>query len=369
MCTSNRTTAVSRRQVRASAGPTALLALGFAALGTVPSAQAVSLDVRPIDFGGGVRATGTITTAGDTATIVDWQLTVSSFERLARYTRANTPLKLVADVSVSGDGQLMTVATSPDGVEDGGTLGFRARNPSVNWGVSVADFSSNAQSGGEAFYVAGGAFDFLPLDQPNGAAYLAATANPAGANLFDLVPLAFSNGVTMYGTILTNGESGPLGPDSILAWDIFVDMITEDVFTTANSKLSASMLGLSPDGQLTVNNPDGSLMFVKGIVGGHLYALQLADFTDTRGGTAGYYQGAFSITTIGLNAPRGPWAVTGTEPISPVPEPGSFAMFVLGALGIALPRLRRGASGQPAPLPGAPPTSGRPRPWPCGCAS
>jgi hypothetical protein len=211
----------------------------------------------------------------------------------------------------------------------------------MNWGVSVADFSSNAQSGGEAIYIAGSAFDFLPLDQPNGTAYVAARASPLGGNLFDLVPLAFSGGVTMYGTILTNGEGGPLGPDSILAWDIFVDMVTEDVFDPTNSRLWASMLGLSPDGQLTVNNPDGSLMFVKGIVGGHLYALQLADFIDTPGGKAGYYQGAFSVTTIGLNAPRGPWAVTGTEPISPVPEPQSFVMLVLGALGIALPRRRR----------------------------
>jgi hypothetical protein len=329
--------------LRPPRGRSALLALGLAALWTVPGAHALSLDIRPIDFGNGLTATGTITTAGNTSSIVDWQLTVSSFERLAHYTKTNTPLALVSDVSVSGDGQAMNVATSPDGEQDGGALGFRHKNPSANWGVSVADFSSNFQSGGEAFYIAGGAFEFLPLNQPNGAAYLAATANPAGGNLFDLVPLTFSNGVTMYGSILTNGQTGPLGPNSILAWDIFVDMVTEDVFDKTNSKLSASLLGLSPDGQLTVDNPDGRLAFVKGIVGGHLYGLVLADFMDSPHGTAGYYQGAFSITTVGLGAPKGPWEVTGDEPIAVVPEPGSFALFVLGALGLALPRLRRPA--------------------------
>ena len=115
------------------------------------TAAALSLDIRPIDFGGGLTASGTITTEGGTSNITDWQLTVSSFERLAHYTSSSTPLKIVSDVSVSGDGRVMSIATSPDGVADGGALGFRARNPSVNWGVSLADFSSNAQPGGEAF--------------------------------------------------------------------------------------------------------------------------------------------------------------------------------------------------------------------------
>jgi hypothetical protein len=122
MNTSRRSAAAFRCRVRASAGRTALFALGLAPLWNAPGAQALPLDIRPIDFGGGIKATGTITTAGDTADIVDWQLTVSSFERLARYTGANTPLKLVVDVSVSDDGRFMTVATSPEGVEDGGTL-------------------------------------------------------------------------------------------------------------------------------------------------------------------------------------------------------------------------------------------------------
>jgi|APFre7841882724_1041349.scaffolds.fasta_scaffold20004_4 hypothetical protein len=328
-----------RREFRAR--HQALLAVGIGGLLGASTASALSLDIRPIDFGGGLTATGTITTAGSTSSITDWQLTVSSFERLAHYTSGSTPVKIVTDVRVSGDGRVMSIATSPDGVADGGALGFRARNPSVNWGVSLADFSGNFQPGGEAFYIAGSAFDFLPLGQPNGAAYVAAQASPAGGNLFDLVPLTFSGGVTMYGSILTSGRSGLLGPDDVLAWDIYVDMVTTDVFDRSNSRLAANALGLSPDGQLTVTNPDGYLTFVKGIVGGHLYALQLADFTETPGGQAGYYRGAFSVNTIGLGAPRGPWEVTGAEPITTVPEPGSLALLALSMLAAALPRVRR----------------------------
>ena len=319
----------------------AALAVGLAGVMAGSTATALSLDIRPIDFGGGITATGMITTEGSTSNITDWQLTVSSSERLAHYTSASTPFRIVSDVSVSGDGRVMSIATSSDGVADGGVLGFRARSPSVNWGVSLGDFSSNAQPGGQALYIAGAAFDFLPLDQPNGVAYVAARANSAGGNLFDLVPLTFSGGVTMYGTILSSGRSGLLGAEDVLAWDIYVDMVTTDVFDRSNSRLAAYALGLSPGGELTVTNPDGYLTFVKGFAGGHLYGLQLADFTGTSGGQAGYYRGALSINTIGLRAPLGPWEVTGAEPIASVPEPGSLGLLAMSVLAAGWHRLRR----------------------------
>jgi hypothetical protein len=313
----------------------------FAVCGLCPagSALAVTLDIRPLDFGGGLMATGTITTTGDTADIVDWNLKVTSFERLARYTSANTPSRVASGVNVSADGQRLTVGTSPDGVEDGGTLAFRARNPSVNFGVTVADFAGPFAAGGQAIYIAGAAFDFLDLNQPNGTDYLAAVASSRGNNWFDLEPLAFSGGVTMYGSLRTDGQVGLLSIANLLDWDIVVDMVTEDVFNPGNSRLAARGLGLSPDGELTVDNPDGTLTFIKGILGGHLYGLQLADFIDQPRGQAGYYQGRLAVTTIGLNAPRGPWAVTGAEPINGVPEPGTVLTMLIGALGLVAIRV------------------------------
>jgi hypothetical protein len=317
--------------------------LAACALCPAGGALAATLDIRPLDFGGGLTATGTITTAGATADIVDWNLRVTTFERLARYTSANTPFKVASGVNVSADGLRLTVDTSPDGVEDGGTLAFRARNPSVNFGVTVADFAGPFAAGGQAIYIAGSAFDFLDLNQPNGIEYLAAVASPRGDNWFDLEPLSFTGGVTMRGSLRTDGQVGSLSLENFLEWDIVVDMVTEDVFNPGNSRLAARGLGLSPEGELTVDNPDGTLTFIKGILGGHLYGLQLADFIDQPRGQAGYYQGRFAVTTIGLDAPRGPWAVTGIAPINGVPEPGTLLTMLIGAFGMVAFRVSSAA--------------------------
>lgn len=323
-----------------------LLVTGLAVLGSLSQTHAALLTVRPIPLVSGpdysITATGTLTTIGNTSTISDWNLTVTTAERAAHYSRANT-----ANLSfdVSSDGQRITVPTSPDGVLDGGSLFFRSLNPFRDFGVAVANFTSAFSAGGEAFYLAGGGFDFLQLNQPDGVDYVAAHASPLGGNLFDLVPLSFSGGVTVSGTLRTNGTTGLLDTQDIVAWDIFVDVLTQDVFNPTNSTLLASDVALSSTGlDLTVNNPDGFLTFSKGFLGGRRYALQLADFSgqSPAGGQAGYFRGRFAANTLDLHAGRGPWRVTGTDPvIQPVPEPASGLLFSMVMTSVVVGGLKR----------------------------
>ncbi len=303
-----------------------------AIMGLSAEADALTLDIRPIKLVTGttynMTATGSISTAGNTSSITDWNLAVTTVEQLGHYTSANTT-KSISGVSATSGG--LTVATSPDSATaDGGYLNFVGPNPFIDFGVSVADFSGANAVGGQASFTAGAAFDFLPLSQPDGTDYTVASS--ALGNVYNIQPLDFSGGVTLTGTIRTNGATGQLTAADILAWDIYVTQTTRDVFTAANSILVASLVGLTPDGAgLTVQNPGGSLMFLKSTVGGHPWGLQVADFS-VPGGQAGYYQGRLAVTTIGLGGARGAWTVTGTQPVvSAVPLPPS-----IGLLGLAL---------------------------------
>ena len=315
---------------------------GLTTLLLATTTHAATLSIRPIEFGNGQTARGTITVADDTRAIIDWHLEVATVERLARYTPGNTSIKMVDQVLISGDGLRMTVATSPDSIDDGGILAFRSRNPFLDVGAWVADFSGSAVGGGQARYMSGANFDVLDLQQPSGSDFLVARA--VSGDRFDLVPVQFSNGVTMWGTIVTDGRTGALDASGVVDWDIVVDAVTADVFTPANSRLSASLTSVSADGStLTVGNPDGSLMFVKGILGGRLYALQLADFTDQSpvGGQAGYYRGRLGVDLVDLGAPAGAWSVTGADAVRGVPEPAGAVLVGMGAVMARLARRRR----------------------------
>jgi hypothetical protein len=311
------------------------------AIGVASSAAlALPFTIRPIDFGEGIVATGTISTAGNSPIIDDWSLKVTTTTQLAHFTPANTRSKVVSMVQVSADGRALTVATSPDsaGGMDGGVLGFRAPNPSLDLGAFLADFNGANAVGGQASYMAGGAFDYRPLGQPDNADYLVATLSPNQTNVFDLVPLAFDNGVTLRGTVKTDGSTGAIGLADIIDWDIMVDQMTVDVFDKTNSTLQANLVGLSPDREtLTLDNPDGFLAFGKAAVGGRLHALQLADFTSGSYfyNQAGYFLGRQGFYTANLRAPLGPWAISGDAPIFSVPEPPAIRLVLL-MLGIML---------------------------------
>ena len=312
----------------------------LAMLGLTIQVQAGVLAIRPIVFVNGadysLTATGTISTAGNTGAISDWNLTVTSAERLARYTPANTTN---LSVDVSSNGLRLSVPSSPGAGQDGGSLFFRSSNAFREFGVGVADFTQAfANEGGQAFYLAGGGFDLLPLEQPFGVDYIAATAREPGGKLFELVPLAFSGGVRLSGTVTTDGGVGLLDPRSIVDWDILIDLVTQDVFGATNSTLFANQVALTADGLgIAVNNPDGFLGFAKAPLGGREHALQLADFSEQSPprGQAGYFKGRLAANTLALGAGRGPWLVTGTDPVTqPVPEPVTMFLVAVGLLGL-----------------------------------
>lgn len=310
--------------------------------GIASFADAAILSIRPIHFvdspGYSMTATGWLDVDLTTSVISSWDLKVTTIERLAHYSKSNT--RLLSASGVHSDGSQLTVDTSPDGVDDGGSLFFRSPNPFQDVGALVADFTGSNVSGGQAMYMNGGAFDFLDLNQPNGTQYT--VANSPSGSVFDLVPLSFAGGATMTGTITTDGTTGLLAPGNILNWDIYVDQVTEDIFDSSNSRLFSNLAAMNADQTaLTVTNPDGYLTFSKGALGGRLYALQLADFTGQRGGQAGYFQGRLGITTLDLHAARGPWFVTGSDPVgAAVPEPSTALIFGACMAFIAGSRLR-----------------------------
>lgn len=323
----------------------AIAALAFALAGP---AAAATLNITPISFvsqpGYSVTAAGTVTTGATPGTISDWSIALTTVQQIARYTPANT-IKMGSGIT-AGSGAL-SVASSPDGSADGGLLAFRSANPLLDFGTFLADFTGYNAPGGQAMYMAGGNFDFLWLNQPNATNLPVATLT-AAPGVYALNPISFGSGVTLTGTITTDGSAGSLGLANILSWDILATQTTVDRFDSSNSALTAWNLGTAANGtDLAVTNPGGYLGLSKGALGGRPWQLVLADFTDPAapGGTALYQQGRIQLLGTSLHAPRGQWAVTGGAPVvAPVPLPAA-APVLAGALALlaGLKRRRRAA--------------------------
>jgi hypothetical protein len=97
----------------------------------------------------------------------------------------------------------------------------------------------------------------------------------AGPSTFNLVSPVFGDGVTISGTVTTDGTIGSLSAANFTQWNIVVKQTVDTVFTPANSRNFST--GVSTDGSLvSVSNPDGSLYFYGGHYGNNI---QLADFT------------------------------------------------------------------------------------------
>jgi hypothetical protein len=122
------------------------------------------------------------------------------------------------------------------------------------------------------------------------AALLAAGPRPAAAGLYQLTPLDLGSGVSVTGTVATDGTIGALSAGNFTAWNITVTLTTVDLFNSSNSRDIFSALTVTADGRaITVANPDGSWAFFKGPLLEPTVA-QLADFTDPTvpGGQAAY---------------------------------------------------------------------------------
>jgi hypothetical protein len=206
--------------------------------------------------------------------------------------------------------------------------------------VQVADFSGANVAGGQAFYVIGADFDFLPLHQPNSRDYVAATLVPGSTTQFALKPLNFSSDVQLTGTITTDGAAGPA---NFLAWDLRLRQTTTWRFDQRNSTVLADF-GLTTDGRtltLTPFDADQSAgSFVIGVQGRFdTTAVLLADYLQDPAGQVGLITPFVYQTVSGLPLDLNGHVVVATS----VPEPQSWALMVAGLAvlrGIVRQRLR-----------------------------
>lgn len=288
--------------------------------------------ITPLAFDN-YRVTGVITTDGTTGTlqsqnILAWHITVSQFNDY-HFTSSNTQPVVSLTSATSTH---IRVATSPNGVDDGGTLGFAKPWP-VEYGVRLADFSGAYVAGGVAAYVAGSAFDFAYLDQPDGIQHI--VANAVGGGVYTVAPVVFPGGATMTGTIVTDGTTGSLSAANLLDWDILVREQTDDVFTNANSTLSPATALVSADSNsLRIANPGGYLEFLKASIGGHRHSIQLADFLDGNN-QAGYFYGSFFSEVWSPLSSQSSYLVA-----SAIPEPSVGLMLPLAVSGFLRRRAR-----------------------------
>ncbi len=261
--------------------------------------------IKPIALANGWRVTGTITTDGSVGVlnpnnIVDWNLLVVQTMDLVWTEKDSNDLNISG---VSSTGKKVMVATSPDGVLDGGTLVFSkpVRNGTIPTSAIVADFTQLSVNLGYVGGLAGwqdevGGLNFVGLNQRNNIKYRAASVEANKPNVFRIsVPTLATSPLlmTMFGTITTDGTVGPLAPQNIVAWNITAR--SEDVrnYTKANSAVRAA-IGVTTDGQtIKVAHTGGQLVI--GFGSFRPTYVTLADFTDPTypDGFANYYDGSF----------------------------------------------------------------------------
>ena len=267
----------------------------------------------PINLSNGWSVSGTVTTDGTTgylspANILDWNLKIVQTTDMV-WTQTNSN-----DLNISGistDGRKIYVATSPDGVNDGGTLYFgrpggRGQIPTNAY---IADFTSLGYNlgygmGGIAGWqdeIAG--LNFVGLNQQYNKKYAAGLSMQGRPNVFVVtVPLINGNPLmSMFGSITTDGTLGTLTPQNIKAWNITARTQNIYYMTRTNSSIMAAARVMSTGTTLKVDHIGGR--FVIGVSGRRPTFVTVADFTNASypNGFANYYVGNYG--EMGLRSP------------------------------------------------------------------
>lgn len=282
----------------------ALLALSIAG----NAAAQVVFNLRPINLTNGWRLSGTITTDGTIGAltptnILDWNLKVVQTTDMVWTEKDSNDLNISG---VSTDGKKIHVATSPDGIQDGGTLYFSRGGSGgrIPTSAVLADFTQlSVNLGYGPGGIAGwqdelGGLNYVGLNQRNNVQYHAGSAAAGRPNVFFIhVPTLGTNPIlmTMFGTLTTDGTIGPLLPQNIVAWKITARNQEITYYTKANSAVLAA-IGVSSDGTaVKVDHAGGQ--FLIGISGRRPTFVTLADFTDPTmpNGFVSYYMGNFGI--------------------------------------------------------------------------
>lgn len=296
----------------------------FCMLSMAASAQTTAVyKLNGLKWTNGWTVTGTITTDGAIGTLnavnfVDWSLKVVQTTDLVWTEKDSNDLNISG---VSTNGARVFVATSPDGILDGGTLFFSRGGfgGTIPTSAVIADFTQLSTNLGYVGGIAGwqdeiARLNFVGLNRKNNTQYGAATAVTGQPNVFRINVPKISPAplqMTMFGTLTPDGTIGPLLPRNILAWNITAR--TQDItyYTKTNSAV-LSTVGVTTDGTvLKVDHAGGQ--FTIGIAGRRPTFVTVADFTDPTypDGFANYYIGNFGV--MGDKSPLvGPRAKTVT---------------------------------------------------------
>ncbi len=283
----------------------ALLAFAIA----THAANPVVFNLHPINLANGWQVTGTITTDGTvgpltSGNLIDWNLKTTQTTDLVWTEKDSNNLNLSG---VSTDGKNIYVATSPDGVKDGGTLFFSRGGALGNIPTSavLADFTQTSVNLGYGLGgIAGwqdelGGLNFIGLNQRDKTDYRAASLVSGKPNIFSIHVPTIATSPTlmrMFGTVTTDGTIGSLLPKNIVAWKVTARNQEFTYFTKANSSVMFAN-GVSTDGNVIKVDHNATSQLVIGFDGRRPTFVTLADFTDLSlpNGFANYYSGIFGL--------------------------------------------------------------------------